>query len=246
MLLGFLIAALALQQLPREFLDRKVREGKEQTGTAVDEMTNGQLLRLTAMPSARLSQMQCTGYGIWLRNNGQPALPSDRLDKVHATLGLDAAKFGEMEEAVGLAFVVLYAEETEQTKSSSSADEFAAWRKRQDERCGGFFKAAADGSLVLRPLAPASIIDPQLNGCHAAYRAAARRSEGEEAASLNRMAERASALALEGKSGEALVQARSALNEEAAHAAAAPVLDAEPEVMQLALCVGRLKEQSAP
>lgn len=242
MLLVLLIAALTWQQLPSEFLDRKVREGKEQTGSALDDVSIGQLLKLTALPSARLSQMQCTGYGIWLRNNGQPALPSRRLDEVHAILGKDAATFGEMKEDMGLAFVALYADETEQTKKSSTAGEFAEWRKAQDARCGGFFKAAVDGSLNLRPLASPSIIDPQLNGCHAAYRAAARRSTGDEAASLAGLAERAAAMALKGKSGEALTKARAAMADEEAHAAAAPTLDAEPEMMQLTLCVGRLKE----
>jgi hypothetical protein len=242
-LLLLLIAALTLQELPKEFLDRKVREGKEQTGTALDELTMGQLLKLTAMPSARLSQMQCTGYALWLRQHGEPTLPSERLDAVHAALGRDAASFGEMKGEVGLAFVAVYAEEAAEKTKALSADEFAAWRKAEDARCGGFFKSAGDGSLKLRPLAHASVIDPVLNGCHAAYRAAAARNNGDERASLARMADRAAALALEGKSGNALAAARAALDEEAASAALAPVLDAEAEMMQLALCVPKLKRR---
>ena len=121
-MLLFLIAALTLQELPKEFLDQKVREGKEQTGTALDELTMGQLLKLTAMPSARLSQMQCTGYALWLRKHGEPALPSERLNAVHAALGRDAANFGEMKSDIGLAFVAVYAEEAaEKIKEAAEA-----------------------------------------------------------------------------------------------------------------------------
>lgn len=244
MLLSLLFAVLALQGLPQEFLDQKVRQSKGQTGTALDELTMGQLLKLTTMPSARLSQIQCTGYALWLRRTGKPALPNERLNAIHARLGEDAANFGEMNLDVGLAFVALYAEEAEEKKRSLSADDFADWRTSEDTRCGAFFKAAGNGSLALRPLVPASVIDPRLNGCHASYRAAAARSKGDESAALSRQADRAAALALDGKSGTALTAARMALAEEAAATAVAPLLDPESEMMQLTLCVPMLKDRT--
>lgn len=244
MLVPLIFAALALQGLPQEFLDQKVRQGKEPTGTALDELTMGQLLRLTAMPSARMSQMQCTGYAMWLQKAGQPVLPDARLNQIHARLGDDAARFGEMSRDIGLAFVALYAQEAEEKKKTVSADEFAAWRKLEDARCGGFFKAAGDGSLAFRPLVPASVIDPRLNGCHAAYRVAAARSKGEERAALSRQADRAAALALEAKGGADFAAAKTALDEEAAAAAAAPLPDPEAGMMQLALCVPLLKDRT--
>lgn len=244
MLLPLLFAALALQGLPKEFLDQKVRQGKEQTGTALDELTMGQLLKLTAMPGDRLSRMQCTGYGLWLQRTGQPALPVERLNAVHAALGRDAATFGEMSGEIGLAFVALYAEEAEEKKKVLSPGEFTAWRKLEDNRCAGFFTAAAATSFALRPLAPAWVINPRLNGCHAAYRAAAARSKGNDSAALTRQADRAAELALAGKKGAALAAAKTALHDEAAGAAAAPVLDPEAEMMQLTLCVGQLRAAS--
>lgn len=241
MLLHLLIAALTLQDLPREFLDRKVRDGKEQTGTALDDMTMGQLMKLTAMPGTRLGQIQCAGYGLWLARNGAPALPPERLQAVHGALGRYAASFAEMDEAIGYAFVALYAEEADESRKSMSLGDFASWRKAQDARCAGFFKAAGDGSLTIRPLAPRTVIDPRLNGCHALYRAAAALREGQEAAALTRQADRAAELALKDKTGPALAAARAALDEEAADAATASSLDAEAEMMQLTLCVPLLR-----
>lgn len=246
MLNWVIVAALALQQLPPELLDRKVREGKEPTGTALDEMTVGQLLKLTALPGARLSQIQCAGYAHFRQLKGRPVIAPERLASLRDALGDDAADFADMKKEAGRAFVLLYADEARETEASMKPAEWSEWQARQDARCASFFKAAADGSLVIRPLPDPAVVDPMLASCHALYRAAAARASGEEKASLSRDADRAAALALKGKEGAAKAAAEAALAAAAQEAATAPALDAEPEMMQLVLCVPKLRAAEEP
>lgn len=204
-------------------------------GDVIDRMSIDQVMRLSTLAPARISEMQCAGLGYWLAANrpGQAKSPTQAA-AVRLSTEVQAAIANDAELPADIAGELLASVGVDAGKKASENEAaFAA----QVETCAPLFVAAASPEpLKLHPLAAPSVVSPALASCYAQYRLAASLSAGEEASGLSADADRARALALKGKEGAAHSAAEAALEAEFLAAKAAPKADQEAGMMRLIMC----------
>jgi len=230
-----LVAAALLSQAGSEAAD------------VMGRLTLDQLMRISALPPARVNEMHCAALALWLdhkRPDHRFALP--RAETARLTSEVAAAIANDAELPKDLAEQFLAVTEAEPEGKIAEAADVEQVIRDLARPCDALFKEARDGMpLPLHPLANSSVVSPSLATCYALYKAAASRAEGDEAVKLGRDAEKAAELALQGKNGAARDAAEVALAAEAEAALKAPVAKPEAEMMRLVMCVPYLRGLNA-
>lgn len=209
--------------------------------SALDRMTMGQMMRLAALPEARLNEARCAGMATWRARQGRmdPSRAARFRDAVVAAVAHDA----DFPPDLAAAFVDAFADQITEQQRDESAAAFADWLAGAEAQCADLLATVErDAPPALHPLNNAALVDPALAGCHALYVVAAERANGEEQAGLRRQAEEARTLALAGKSGEGRSAAEGALAAEVAAARAHPIGEEDRAMMRLVACLPILKD----
>ena len=212
----------------------------------VDDLTMDQLLRLAALPPARLAEARCAGFARWQVQNEAPrALSGATVDELVDSVGSAVAHDAELGPAQGRAMVEEFAAEFAADLAPLGPAERAQAVAKEETACSALLADARDSRLSLHPLANRAIVDPALASCYGQYQAAAARASGQEAVNLKRDADAAAELALAGKDGKARDAAMAALSAEAASAAASRPGGPESEMMRLVMCQPRIYPRPA-
>lgn len=211
-------------------------QSEEPKQAAIDRLSVDQLMRLSTLHPARISEMRCAGFGQWLvahRPRDAKSPSGAAADRLSAEVTAAIANDAELPADVVKELVATVADEADHVLARKGEAAFAA----EIDTCASLYAAAASpGPLKLHPLANASVVSPTLASCYAQYRLAANLSSGEEAAGLKRDAGRAHDLALNGKAGDARIAAEAALEAEFRAAEKAPRVEQEAAMMRLILC----------
>lgn len=201
----------------------------------MERLSIDQVMRLSTLSPARITEMRCAGFGQWLvanRPDGAKSPTPAAAARLSAQVGAAIANDAELPADLAGDLVASVALEAD----SKAKEEEAAFNA-EVEACAPLYAAAASPEPIkLHPLAAASVVSPALASCYAQYRLAASLSEGEEASGLNADADRARTLALKGKDGAGRSAAEAALEAEFLAAKAAPKADQEAGMMRLIMC----------
>lgn len=199
-----------------------------------------EVLAIGGIRPVRLHEVQCIGTARWMRanNSGAPP-PAAHIDTAAAEITRrTSAETGVRNIAIRAMFAA-YGGEIDARIATPGADRDAVIAEHVSP-CTSLFAAITQGdAAILAALAPArdpAVVDPQLAACAAAYGIAAREATGDEAAALAGDADRARALALDGKLGDARTRAERALAEAEAEDAAQQSVDAETRMARLVQC----------
>ena len=216
----------------------------------LERMTLDQLIRISTMPPARISEMHCAALAVWLDQN-QPrhafALPAGEAARVATAVSAAIANDAELPADIARDFVAALTDEPGARINEASAAQRDGIIGDLSAPCKPLFSAANEGKpLPLHPLAKPSVVSPALATCYALYKAAASRADSEEAARLDRDADRAAELALRGKEGAERAAAEAVLAFEAAAALQAPTQELEAKMMRLVMCVPHLRGAAVP
>lgn len=240
-----ILAALALAAqsgLPKDVLDTPIGKYSKGPKTVLDRMTLGDMMRLLALPEARLREARCAGLAQWNARTGQGLDPS-KLARFRAAVASSIAHDAELAPDLAAGFVDAFGEQLDEREKGVSKRQHAEAMARKQADCAPLLAmAAADAPLTLHPLNNASVVSPALATCHALYTVAAEEAVGEEADDLRKQAARATELALAGKDLAGQKAAREALEAEVAAARKNPVEKGEREMMRLVTCLPLLSE----
>lgn len=232
------IVALLLQQAggPSVFDQPIAAMRGEKAEGPLDRMSLNQMMRMSALPPARMREFQCAGIANWAGSRDWPVFAlgdAERaafVDRVAAAFALDL----EMDKAIAMDLIAEYSREPPHRQAKG---EGTTYRASMERDCGALIAAVRSGTYQLSPGAEPAVINTTLATCHARYLVAAEASRNEkEAASLRATAARAEAMALAGKEGEALVKARAALQRQV-EAVRADSGSAGDEMMRLVVCL---------
>ena len=208
-----------------------VKEGDPLNRVGVD-----QLMRMSTLSPARITEMRCAGYGQWLAAN-RPTNPKSPSRSAAARLSAEvqAAIANDAELSTEDAHDLLAA--IAMDAGLKVKDEGEAALLAEVGRCTPLYAAAASPApLKLHPLAVPSVVSPVMASCYAQYRLAGTLSDGEEAKDFTSNANKAHELAVKDKSGAALAAAEAALEAEFNALKAAPDTDKEAGMMRLIMC----------
>jgi hypothetical protein len=201
----------------------------------MERLSIDQVMRLSTMSPARISEMRCAGLGQWLvrnRPDGAKSPTRAAADRLSAEVQAAIANDAELPADIAGELVAAVALEAE-----GKAKEEPAAFDTEVETCAPLYAAAASsGPIKLHPLAAASVVSPALASCYAQYRLAASLSEGDEVGDLKANADRARELALRGKDGDVRAAAEAELEAEFLATAAAPRGEQEAGMMRLIMC----------
>ena len=201
----------------------------------MERLSIDQVMRLSTMSPARISEMRCAGFGQWLvrnRPDGAKSPTRAAADRLSAEVQAAIANDAELPADLAGELVASVALEAE-WKAKEEAAAFDA----EVETCAPLYAAAASsGPIKLHPLAAGSVVSPPLASCYAQYRLAASLSDASEVGDLNANADRARDLALKGKDGAARAAAEAALEAEFNATKAAPQGEQEAGMMRLIMC----------
>jgi hypothetical protein len=201
-----------------------------------------QLMRVSTLSPARITEMRCAGYGQWLAANR----PTNAKSPTRSA----AARLSAEVEAAIANDAELSAKDTRDLVAAIAMD---AGLKVKDEgdavllaevdSCRPLYSAAASPApLKLHPLAVPSVVSPAMASCYAQYRLAATLSDGEEAKDFTASANKAHELAVKDKSGAPLAAAEAALEAEFNDLKAAPDSDKQSGMMRLIMCLPAMQE----
>lgn len=209
-----MVAALAMLQPPPapSPFDQPMGELRGEKGDGVlDRLSLNQMMRLTALPPARLNEMKCAGVTRWSGSTAWPAFAltdrqrADFANRVASALAHDV----EMDRGIAVGLINKFAEEPPYQQKQGK---LVAWRAEMERDCAGLLARVRSGAYELAPLARPSVINPTLATCYARYTIAAdAATDPAEATGLRATAAKAEALALAGKAGDALAAAKAAL-----------------------------------
>ena len=226
-----MFAALASMCVVQAFAQS---EGPKQA--AIDRLSVDQLMRLSTLHPARISEMRCAGFGQWLvahRPRDAKSPGSAAADRLAVEVAAAIANDAELPADAAKELIASVAGEADHVL----ADKGEAALFAEVDACASLYAAATSPDpLKLHPLAAASVVSPALASCYAQYRLAANLSTGEEAAGLKKDAGRAYDLALSGKAGDSRIAAEAALEAEFRAAEKAPQADREAGMMRLIMC----------
>jgi hypothetical protein len=206
------------------------------SGDAMDRLSVDQLMRLSTLPPARIAEMRCAGFGLWLAENLPTSPKSPTRPAVNRlSAGVEAAIASDAALSIETAHELVAAIAMDAGIKARDEGEQALFA--EVDRCGSLYAAAASPApLKLHPLAVPSIVNPALASCYAQYRVAAKHSDGEEAKALNASANEARDLALKNKSGATRAAAEASLEAEFLALEAAPENDKQAAMMRLIMC----------
>lgn len=230
------LLALLAQPMGSAF-DTPIREVTGERRSVLDDLTLSQMMRLSTMAPARLNEARCAGLARWQVTSKRPAaLPARQADAMVDHVARALANDVEIGEALGREFVIQFASELDHQRRKRGKADWTAWLAEQERGCADLLDAARAGSLSLHPLSQRSVVDPALATCYARYRVAAAKATGEEAAGLQRDADKAAALALKGKEGADRAAAEAALAAAFAGAERTQKGEDEADMMRLVIC----------
>lgn len=220
-------------------------QAENEADELVKRMTLDQLMRISALPPARVQEMHCAALALWLNQNHPDhrfALPGAEAARLANQVGAAIANDAEMPEELARDFVRVLVIEPDGKIGERTDPKYETAIGELALPCDKLFGEAREGkTLSLHPLAKPSVVSPALATCYALYKAAASRAKGDEAVKLGRDADRAAELALQGKDGAARTAAEAALASEAVAALKAPEGEPGAEMMRLVMCVPHLK-----
>lgn len=231
MKLASIVGALSLV-VSNPLSAQPVKEGAD----VMDRLSVDQLMRLSTLPPARITEMRCAGFALWLATN-RPTSPKSPTRSAADRLSADVqtAIANDADLSIATAHELLAAIATDAGLKVNEEGEVALFA--EVHRCKSLYAAAASPApLRLHPLAGPSTVNPALASCYAQYRLAATLSDGEEAKGLNASANEAHELAVKDKSGAARAAAEAALEAEFHALEAAPEADKQAGMMRLIMC----------
>jgi hypothetical protein len=206
------------------------------SGDVMDRLSVDQLMRLSTLPPARIAEMRCAGFGLWLAENlpTSPKSPTrPAVDRLSADVEAAIANDADLPIETAHELVAAIAADA----GIKAKDEGEQALLAEVDRCGSLYAAAASPArLKLHPLAVASVVNPALASCYAQYRVAAKHSDGEEAKALNASANEARDLAVKNKSDAARAAAEVSLEAEFRALEAASETDRQAVMMRLIMC----------
>lgn len=208
-----------------------------------------QIMSLASMPSARISEMQCGGYGQWMAKQEPP--PAGAPTRAEAErLATEVARRIALDTAIPApstrAFVDEYSREIG-FRVARSEDGGKVIVAEKIGQCASLFAGfrSAGASNEIAGLTPAGLPAPVNTGlaaCYARYSLAATKATGEEAERHAKQAERARSMALAGKDGDALARAEAALAAAVIDETRTAAIDGEESMMRLVICLPLLAE----
>lgn len=231
------IAAVIAQQSAPSVFDQPIGQLREdKLDGPLERLSLNQMMRLTALPAARMLEFQCAGLARWQGSQDWPAfaLPevarAKFIDDVVGALANDV----EIDREVALALVAGFEREPPYREEKG---ELPAYRAEMEGKCAGLIADVRAGTYRLAPPVSPSVVNPTLASCYARYTVAAEGAEPDEAKALGETAARAQSLVLMHKAGDELAQAQSALAEGLAAARAEKSPQSEEEMMRLVICL---------
>lgn len=210
-----------------------------------------QLMRIASLDETRLREARCAGLFAFKAGRGQfPAAASAGFARsVAAAVANDA----DLPPDLAQAFVDQYADEVASRQAKLPEDGARADLAAAEAECAALADALARGQApALAPLVDRGLVDPTFATCHALYSVAADKASAADRPGLQKLADRAAALALGQRSGEdrdraarALADAVAAEREEAALAARSgrdAAGDQQRAMMRLVACLPMMEK----
>lgn len=214
-----------------------------------NELPFEQIMTLAGLPTDRVSEMQCGGYGQWLAKQVPPPAGSPsraEADRLAAEVAKRIARDSGVPPASTRAFVNEYDRELS-FRVARALDSGTALIAEKLGQCARLFAGVRAGATVafdgLTPAGLPAAVDVGLAACHARYTVAAQAATGNEAERHNAQARRARTLALAGKTGEALRRAEAALAAAVTDETRLAAIDGQESMMKLIICQPILAER---